>query len=55
MLNKILKALKELPPNDKWLLGVSLVLLLNYQIAFVVALVVVGYFTYKILKPILGE
>lgn len=50
MLNQVLTYLKELPTNDKWLLSVSVVVLLNHKLALLIAIAVVAYFIYRYVK-----
>ena len=49
-MDKLYKTLQELPLSDKWLLGVSIVILVNYKLAILLALASMVYFIYKFYK-----
>lgn len=52
MLKILLEALKELSLSDKYILGVSLAILINPTLALCAAVLVLSYFSYKIGKKL---
>lgn|GEM_PF-6651172 len=55
MLNLLIKAIKELSMSDKYLFGVSVLMLINPTFAICLAVIVLAYFVYKIGKQVVRE
>lgn len=52
MFKIVVNTLKELPLSDKYMLGVSIAILVNPTLALCIAGVVITYFIYKLSKQI---
>lgn len=52
MFKELMSVLKSLSVADKYLLGVSLALLINTDLAIFIAILVIAFFVYRIVKEV---
>lgn len=52
LIQKLGKAIKELPASDKWLIGVAGGILFNQDLALCIAALIFVYFAWKIGKEV---
>lgn len=55
MFKIFVEILEKLPVSDRWLLGVSLLILIKYEIALVLSLGIILGFSYRFVKELAKE